>query len=351
MPPKEGKGNTTSGGMTLRSDRRLSADGLEAITTTADLADLDGQSRAATIGTLSSSPLSSPISNDDLKQIAAMLPLLQRLTAAGSSGAAVAPPLRHTGVANGVTASAPSTTAPAPSTHGAAAASGGSNDSLQRLISGVSFGGRSTLNTPIDDEDDDKDDAHDQSFGRIGARVGTIGALTRPVTVPDLEYKGLHIPGEERWLIASMPQVRSSFGGSFQVRFQHLKPKELRDRHEISHLAAIVDACIDGRADVAAELAVRRILGIEQAAIHGDWDAATALDVISPAALGNEELRRHLRRETVKVKALKPKAAAIGAPPNNGHNGGGHKNRRNKNKNKKGGGGAGRGEGAAATDD
>lgn len=348
MPPREGKAVATSDRV-LRNghERTPSAEALVAIATNADLADLDGQSRAATIGTLSASQ-SPPISNDDLKQIAAMLPLLQRLTAVGSGSAAVAPSSRP---ANGVTASAPSTTAPAPSTHTSTAASGGSNDTLQRLINGVSFGGRSAA-APINDmndDDNDGDDVHDQSFGRIGPRVGTIGAVARPVTVPDLEYKGLRIPGEERWLIASMPQVRTSFGGSFQVRFQHLKPKELRDRHEISHLAAIVDACIDGRADVAAELAVRRIIGIEQAAIHGDWDAATALDVISPAALGNEELRRHLRRETVKVKALKPKAHLIGAAPNNGHNGG-HKNKR-KNKNKKGGGGAGRGKGAAATDD
>lgn len=350
MPPREGKAVAPSDRV-LRNghERTPSAEALAAIATTADLADLDGQSRAA-IGTLSASQ-SPPISNDDLKQIAAMLPLLQRLTAVGSGSAAVAPSTRP---ANGVTASAPSTTAPAPSTHisTATAASGGSNDTLQRLISGVSFGGRSTLTAPINDmndDDNDGDGVHDQSSGR---RVGAIGAVTRPVIVPDLEYKGLRIPGEERWLIASMPQVRTSFGGSFQVRFQHLKPKELRDRHEISHLAAIVDACIDGRADVAAELAVRRILGIEQAAIHGDWDAATALDVISPAALGNEELRRHLRRETVKVKALKPKAAVIVAPPNHGHNGGSQNKRpNNKNKNKKGGGGAGRGKGAAATDD
>lgn len=62
------------------------------------------------------------------------------------------------------------------------------------------------------------------------------------------------------------------------------------------------------------EIAVRRMVGVEDADANGgrDWDTATALDLAKPGALGTDELRRKVRKDAAHVKANRPKSAAAG---------------------------------------
>ena len=64
-----------------------------------------------------------------------------------------------------------------------------------------------------------------------------------------------------------------------------------------------------GQHEIALEMVIRRMLGVEDADASGgrDWDTATYLDLVTPGTLVGDELRRRIRRETAHIKANRKK--------------------------------------------
>jgi hypothetical protein len=190
------------------------------------------------------------------------------------------------------------------------------DDTLAHLIHNASF----TRPTPrLDDVDNDGGDVlHDDNKVTNIIRGGLSPALQG---VSDLSWKGIYIPRAERWLPQTMPYVNASFNGSFRQRAQLIKAKDVRDRHEIEWLSAILDAANDQRHDVVVELCMRRIISIEEAAKSGNWHVADVLDVISPTAFGSEELRRQLRADVARIKAVAKGSNSSNSSGNRGNKG------------------------------
>jgi hypothetical protein len=85
---------------------------------------------------------------------------------------------------------------------------------------------------------------------------------------------------------------------SFQGRSTVVRCRDIRTRskHEVDPFSAICAAILADRSDVALQIAIHAGGG-------RDWDTATALDLIRPGALGNDDLRRRLRKDAAQIKS------------------------------------------------
>jgi len=148
----------------------------------------------------------------------------------------------------------------------------------------------SSAGTSEDDADDDVNDEPDQHSSTTSAN--------------DLKWNHIYVAERDRWAPSTVATVRAHYQ-SFQGRATVVRCRDIRSKHEVDTLSAICDALLADRTDIALELAVRRIVGVEEADAGGgrDWDTATALDLVRPGALGNDELRRRLRKDAAQIKS------------------------------------------------
>src|SRR3569623_1690008 len=61
-------------------------------------------------------------------------------------------------------------------------------------------------------------------------------------------------------------------------------------------IALVLDALLDGKHDIAVELLVRRMIGIDEAEANGHWGFADATAVIRTGSLLSEQHRRHFTK-------------------------------------------------------
>lgn len=309
MPPKpavgDGKGiqspTKEAGTGRGRRERRPSNDSLESIASEADsrthLSTSLSSGSSSSANSSSSTPATSRATSSSVTLSVDEAKLLQSLIAKLPSASAAAPSAAHTVNA------APSTTRVPHSTTAADA-------SLGRLLSGMSMLGLPSLpvsstappggiaSTADDDEVDD--DEQLQS--------------TAATSVNDLKWNHIYVAERDRWAPSTIAAVRSHYQ-SFQGRATVVRCRDIRSKHEVDTLSAICDALLADRADVALEVAVRRIVGVEEADAGGgrDWDTATALDLFRPGALGNDDLRRRLRKDAAQIKSNRKEAATSSA--------------------------------------
>lgn len=303
--------------MATRTNRRPSNEGLESIASDADLARYDangvhgsgiGSGNRAITPSMSSGSSSPPImlSDDESKQLQALI--------AKATGKPAA------NVAASASAHAPSTIVPRthqPSMGSNLSSGSGANSSvdpsLHRLLTGVSLGaGMPMLPTGhtglpiapggasdgglIDEVNHEDDDEEEQE------------KPAKP-SANDLKWNHITVAERNRWAPGSVTSMRAHYQ-SFQARAIVLRCKDIRNKHEVDSLSAILDATLAGRSDIVLEIAIRRIVGIEDADSSGgrDWDVASALDIAKPGALGNDELRRQLRKDAAQIKANRAKS-------------------------------------------
>jgi hypothetical protein len=116
----------------------------------------------------------------------------------------------------------------------------------------------------------------------------------------------------DRWAPGAITSVRAHYQ-SFQGRATVIRCKDVHSKHEVDTLSAICDATLAGRSDVVLEIAIRRIIGVEDADNGGgrDWDVAAALDIVKPGAFGSDDLRRRLRKDAAQIKANRVKSGTV----------------------------------------
>lgn len=302
MPPKRSavsSSNSDEDGkaeLPATRNRRLSDGAINAIVTNADLAEYDGHAhtgsgRSGTRSMAASTPSgsSSSISSSSIpqQQVIAQMQAMLTQFAAMSMG--------NSGSSSG--SGAPST-APSTSSGGNGSVNTGATDTVSRLISGLAPGG--PLPTDNGDADEYGDEADDDE-------------PAPPNNANDLRWNGIYVPANDRWAPSSISEVKA-FYQSFRGRALAVRCKDIRSKHEVDTLSIICDAALAGRTDMILEIAVRRMVGVEDADANGgrDWDTATALDLAKPGALGTDELRRKVRKDAAHVKANRPKSAAAG---------------------------------------
>lgn len=297
--------------------RRPSNEGLESIASEADLAQYDtgngngsgtsgsGSSRSMpsmSSAASSSTPASASVFDSD-PDISRLIGLIVAKVQSAST-ASVKPP------------SAAATPKP-PAAASSPSSSSGSitiEPTVGRLINGMSSitglsvipshsaGGAATIPggasvTNDDDHDSDADDEKDP-------------IVTRP-NPNDLVWAHIHVAEADRWAPGTVANVQAHFP-SFQARATMVKCKDGRNAREVDTLSAIADAAIARRSDVVLELVIRRIFGVEEADKAGgrDWDSATVLDLTKPGALGTDDLRRRMRKDTAQLKANRSKSSS-----------------------------------------
>ncbi|KAL0630594.1 hypothetical protein Q9L58_010557 [Maublancomyces gigas] len=298
--------------------RRPSNEGLESIASEADLAQYDTSSGSGTSGNgssrsmpstssaaSSSTPAAAQAIDPEIAHLIGLLVTRVQATSTSTSSASAKPP----------SAATPKPSAPAHAS--ASASSGGSGGSITlepsmgRLMNGMSSitglsvlpststGGATTIPggaSTNEEHDSDADDEKDQPPSRPSAN--------------DLTWKHIHVAEADRWAPGTVANVLAHFP-SFQARANVVRCKDGRNAREVDTLSAIADAAHARRSDVVLELVIRRIFGIEEADNSGgrDWDTATVLDLTKPGALGNDDLRRRMRKDAAQLKANRPKTA------------------------------------------
>ena len=302
--------------MATRSNRRPSNEGLESIASDADLAryDANGVHNSGIIGSSNRSSItpsmtSPPImlSDDESKQLQALI-----AKATGKLAANV--------VASSA-AHAPSTIMPRthqPSVgsnlNGGSGANSSVDPSLHRLLTGVSLGaGMPMLPTghrgiPMVPGGVATGEHIDEAYLECDGEEEEQEKPPKP-SANDLKWNHITVAERNRWAPGSVTGMRAHYQ-SFQARAIVCRCKDIRNKHEVDSLSAILDATLAGRSDVVLEIAIRRIVGIEEADASGgrDWDVASALDIAKPGALGNDELRRQLRKDAAQIKANRSKS-------------------------------------------
>ena len=92
----------------------------------------------------------------------------------------------------------------------------------------------------------------------------------------------------------------------------------VRNRRELETLALALDLIVMRRHQMAADVLVQRMKGIEMAARESTWDRAQHLELIAPSAgllATREEMHAAAREERADAKSAKPKPKpAIDAP-------------------------------------
>lgn len=298
--------------------RRPSNEGLESIASEADLAQYDtgngngsgtsgsGSSRSmpSMSAASSSTPASASVFDSD-PDISRLIGLIVAKVQSAASTASAKPPSVAT----------PKPSAPASSS----SSSSGSitiEPTVGRLINGMSSitglsvipshsaSGAATIPGGASVTDDDHDsDADDEKDPVVPARPGP--------NTNDLVWAHIHVAEADRWAPGTVANVQAHFP-SFQARATMVKCKDGRNAREVDTLSAIADAAIARRSDVVLELVIRRIFGVEEADKAGgrDWDSATVLDLTKPGALGTDDLRRRMRKDTAQLKANRSKGSS-----------------------------------------
>jgi hypothetical protein len=150
---------------------------------------------------------------------------------------------------------------------------------------------RDTGNDSDSDDDDHKDDAPKPSAN-------------------DLKWNHIYVHERDRMAPGAVRMVRAHYQ-SFQGRATVIRCRDIRNKHEVDTLSGIADAIIAGQGEVALEMVIRRMVGVEDADAGGgrDWDTATLLDLTKPGSLYSDDLRRRIRRDTAQIKANRKKEA------------------------------------------
>jgi hypothetical protein len=127
-------------------------------------------------------------------------------------------------------------------------------------------------------------------------------------SVNDLKWNHIHVFERDRVAPDAVRSVRAHYQ-SFQGRATVIRCRDIRNKHEVDTLSGIADAMLAGQHEIALEMVIRRMLGVEDADASGgrDWDTATYLDLVTPGTLVGDELRRRIRRETAHIKANRKK--------------------------------------------
>lgn len=326
--------------------RRPSANSLESIATMADLADYDspggshnnGSSPRAAPSSLSSSSSTAAGSMPSPQFMSEMQSLLTRFGATFGQS--------NSGGSN-ITSStpAPSTTPSGGGTAIGTATTGGTiSGTAARIASNMSLGGVSTPHVrdpvrvpPIQSVDDDNGDNNDVHVPAVSTN--------------DLQWHGIYVHDSNRWAPSSIREVNSVYQ-SFRNRALAIRCRDPRNKHEVDTLSVICDAALEGRMDVVLEIAIRRMVGVEEADANGGrcWDMATALDLAKPGTLGSDTLRRQARRDAAQVRAIRSSSSTNGNRTTSGR-GGKWRGRgsNNNNNNRSGGGDARQGSGKSGS--
>jgi hypothetical protein len=113
-----------------------------------------------------------------------------------------------------------------------------------------------------DNDGDDSDDVEDDKHPKP--------------SVNDLKWNHIHVFERDRVAPDAVRSVRAHYQ-SFQGRATVIRCRDIRNKHEVDTLSGIADAMLAGQHEVALEMVIRRMLGVEDADASGgrDWDTAT----------------------------------------------------------------------------
>jgi hypothetical protein len=177
-------------------------------------------------------------------------------------------------------------------------------------------------------------------FESNGGSMLAAGGERQAQQIPDLICGDIYVPGAQRWAPGEIARTQHHYR-SFRARSTFIRCKDLQRRYEVENLSLLIDLMTMNRTDVALEMAVRRLAGVEEADAKGDWSLASYLNgnFAQPHTIGSDALRK---------QAYKDMAAQRTAHVNGNSSSGRHNNKGKggKSKEKSGGSGA---KGATAT--
>jgi hypothetical protein len=158
--------------------------------------------------------------------------------------------------------------------------------------------------------------SHSHSVSRSSSRDGS-ESDDEEKRHPPLYYRGVKIKSAEQWSPSMQSTVLEEFY-SFRDWASANRCTNPRNRFEVDHHCAVIDALRKGQINVALELITRRIVGVTKADENGDWSVCTTLDLNAPGKVGTAALWRQLDKDISKAKAR----SAVGARGSHSRGGG-----------------------------
>lgn len=153
--------------------------------------------------------------------------------------------------------------------------------------------------------------------------------------VHDLICGDIYIPGAQRWAPGEVARTQHHYR-SFRARSTFIRCKDVQSRYEVENLSLLVDLIIMNRTDVALEMAIRRIVGVEEADRKGDnWQLARYLNsnFAQPDTMGSDTLRKQAYKD---MAAHRTAHSDNASNRRNNRNNKGGKNEKGKSKSKSG---------------
>jgi hypothetical protein len=164
----------------------------------------------------------------------------------------------------------------------------------------------------------------------------------------DLVHDDIYIESSQRWAPAEVRSTHHHYR-SFRARATLIRCKDSGHRYEVENLSLLIDMLLAGRPDVALEMAIRRIAGIEDADKLGNYTMAKYLNqnFAQPSSMGTSSQRRQAYKDIEKINAAEKSARGSGSK---GSSSSSYKAKAKDKGKSKGRGGSGA-KGAAATDE
>ena len=133
------------------------------------------------------------------------------------------------------------------------------------------------------------------------------------VSEDDLVHDDIYIESSQRWAPAEVRSTHHHYR-SFRARATLIRCKDSGHRYEVENLSLLVDMLLAGRPDMALEMAIRRIAGIEDADKLGNYTMAKYLNqnFAQPSSMGTSSQRRQAYKDIEKINAAEKSARGSG---------------------------------------
>lgn len=150
---------------------------------------------------------------------------------------------------------------------------------------------------------DGKDTRNNRQFYHSAALVGD----------DDLIHDDIYIESSQRWAPAEVRSTHHHYR-SFRARATLIRCKDSGHRYEVENLSLLIDMLLAGRPDMALEMAIRRIAGIEDADKLGNYTMAKYLNqnFAQPSSMGTSSQRRQAYKDIEKINAAEKSARGNG---------------------------------------